>query len=155
MGTFVCSELGPGYDGLLGGVMYCEWCGVCDFIVLLIVEVCADCGGVNVFHVCLIYLGVVFGVCVNVCGVVCCCMLFVYYAWVLWCSGCVGCCDLCLICDACSWRCTNNNNHMVETYSSMGLVMALYDAMIVSFCFPHVLDVSALSICIVCVLLLL
>ena len=53
---------------------------VCDFIVLLIVEVCADYGGVNVFHVCLIYFGVVFGVCVNVCGVV---LLFVYYAWVL------------------------------------------------------------------------
>ena len=40
-------------------------------------------------------------------------------------------------------------DHMVETYSSMGLVMALYVAMIVSFCFPHVVDVSALSICIV------
>ena len=38
---------------------------------------------------------------------------------------------------------------MVETYSSMGLVMALYVVMIVSFCFPHVVDVSALSICIV------
>ena len=37
----------------------------------------------------------------------------------------------------------------VETYSSMGLVMGLYVAMIVSFCFPHVVDVSALSICIV------
>ena len=31
----------------------------------------------------------------------------------------------------------------------MGLVMALYVAMIASFCFPHVVDVSALSICIV------
>ena len=40
-------------------------------------------------------------------------------------------------------------DHMVETYSSMGLVMALYVARIVSFCFPHVVDVSALSICIV------
>ena len=40
-------------------------------------------------------------------------------------------------------------HHMVETYSSIGLVMALYVAMIVSFCFPHVVDVSALSICIV------
>ena len=38
---------------------------------------------------------------------------------------------------------------MVETYSSKGLVMALYVAMIISFCFPHVVDVSALSICIV------
>ena len=40
-------------------------------------------------------------------------------------------------------------DHMVETYSSMGLFMALYVARIVSFCFPHVVDVSALSICIV------
>ena len=46
-------------------------------------------------------------------------------------------------------------DHMVETYSSMGLVMAVYVARIVSFCFPHVVDVSALSICIVFVLLLL
>ena len=35
------------------GVMYCEWFGVCDFVVLSVVEVCADYGGVNVFHVCL------------------------------------------------------------------------------------------------------
>ena len=42
-----------------------------------------------------------------------------------------------------------SSDHMVETYSSMGLVMALYVAMIVSFCFLHVVDVSALSICIV------
>ena len=40
-------------------------------------------------------------------------------------------------------------DHMVETYSSMGLVMVLYVARIVSFCSPHVVDVSALSICIV------
>ena len=40
-------------------------------------------------------------------------------------------------------------DHMVETYSSLGLVMALYVARIVAFCFPHVVDVSALSICIV------
>ena len=40
-------------------------------------------------------------------------------------------------------------HHMVETYSSMGLVMAYYVAMIVSFCFHHAVHVSALSICIV------
>ena len=33
--------------------MYCKWYGVCDFVVLLVVEVCADYGGVNVLHVCL------------------------------------------------------------------------------------------------------
>ena len=42
-----------------------------------------------------------------------------------------------------------SGDHMVETYSSMGLVMALYVARIVSFCSPHVVDVSALIICIV------
>ena len=38
---------------------------------------------------------------------------------------------------------------MVETYSSMDLVMDLYVVMIVSLCFPHVVDVSDLSSCIV------
>ena len=33
--------------------MYSESYGVCDFVVLSVVEVCADYGGVNVFHVCL------------------------------------------------------------------------------------------------------
>ena len=55
--------------------MYGEWYGVCDFVVLSVVEVCADYGGVNVFHVCLNF-GVVYGVFfVNVCGVVCCCCM--------------------------------------------------------------------------------
>ena len=44
---------------------------------LSVVEVCADHGDVNVFHVCLNF-GVIYGVgvCVNVCGVVCvvCCL---------------------------------------------------------------------------------
>ena len=42
-----------------------------------------------------------------------------------------------------------SGDNMVEMYSSMGLVMPVYVARIVSFCFPHVVDVSALSICIV------
>ena len=72
--------------------MYCEWYGVCDFVVLLVVEGCADYGGVNVFLVCLnfdVVYGV--GVCVNVCGVVCvvvCCLFLT--------SGC---------CDVVSWVC--------------------------------------------------
>ena len=43
----------------------------CDFVVLSVIEVCADYAGVNVFHVCLdvcVVYGV--GVCVNVGGVV-------------------------------------------------------------------------------------
>ena len=49
----------------------------------------------------------------------------------------------------CSFLSGASGDHMVETYSSMGNVMALYVARIVSFCFPHVVDVSALNICIV------
>ena len=94
-------------------VMYCEWYGVCDFVVLSVVEVCADYGGVNMFHVCLNF-GVVYGVgvCVNVCVIVCVVVvvcflrLGVVCCVVVWCRGCVGCCDFCLICDACSWTCS-------------------------------------------------
>ena len=42
-----------------------------------------------------------------------------------------------------------SDDHMVETYSSLGFAKALYVESIISFCFPHVVDVSALSICIV------
>ena len=91
----VCSELGQGMTGCSGeccfGVMYCEWYGVCDFVVLSIVELCANYGGVNVFHVCLNF-GVVYGVgvCVNVCGVVCvvvCCLFLTSVC-------CLLCCDV-------------------------------------------------------------
>ena len=54
MGTFVSSELGQGTTGFSGeycfGVMYGEWYGVCDYVVLSVVEVCVDYGGVHVFH---------------------------------------------------------------------------------------------------------
>ena len=76
---------------------------------LSVVEVGADYGGVNVFHVCLNYGGVYgVGVCVNICGVVCVvvCCLFLTYVCYLLCCDVVGCCDFCLICDACSWRCS-------------------------------------------------
>ena len=53
----------------------------------------------------------------------------------------------CVICSLLMFVSDVIGNHMVETYSSMGLVMALYVARIVFFCFPHVVDVSALSIC--------
>ena len=55
----------------------------------------------------------------------------------------------CVICSLLMFVSDAIGDHMVETYSSMGLVMALYVARIVFFCFPHVVDVSALSICIV------
>ena len=55
----------------------------------------------------------------------------------------------CVICSLFMFVCDASGDHMVKMYSNMGLVMVLYVAMIVSFCFPHVVDVSALSICIV------
>ena len=51
-----------------------------------------------------------------------------------------------LTCRCCVFVSAASGDHMVETYLSLGFVMALY---IVSFCFHHVVDVSALSICIV------
>ena len=54
----------------------------------------------------------------------------------------------CVICSLLMFVSNASGDHMMETYSSMGLLMALYVAMIVSFCLPHVVDVSALSICI-------
>ena len=55
----------------------------------------------------------------------------------------------CVICSLLMFVSDASSDHIVETYSSIGLVMALYVAMIVSFCVPHVVDVSALSIGIV------
>ena len=66
-----------------------EWYGVCEFVLLSVVEVCADYGGVNVFHVCLNFVvvcAVGVGVGVKVCVVVCCLFLT---------SGCcLLCCDV-------------------------------------------------------------
>ena len=55
----------------------------------------------------------------------------------------------CVICSLLKFVSDASGDHMVETYSSMGIVMALYVAMIVYLSPPHVVDVSALSICIV------
>ena len=55
----------------------------------------------------------------------------------------------CVICSLLKFVSDASGDQMVETYSSMGLVMALYVEMTVSFCFHHVVNVSALSICIV------
>ena len=42
----------------------------------------------------------------------------------------------CVICSLLMFVSDASGDHMVETYSSMGLVMALYVASIVSFCSP-------------------
>ena len=55
----------------------------------------------------------------------------------------------CVICSLLMFVSDAIGDHMVEMYSSMGLVMTVYVPRIVSFCFPHIVDVGALSICIV------
>ena len=78
----------------------------------------------------------------SVCVSSCRCCVFVHPVAILSAVFCVICSLLMCVSDAIG-------DHMVEAYSSIGLVMALYVARIVPFCFPHVVDVSALSICIV------
>ena len=53
---------------------------------------------------------------------------------------CMTCCLLMLIEDA-------RGDHMEEAYSRAGLMTALYVAMSVSFCLPHLVAVSAFIIC--------
>ena len=50
----------------------------------------------------------------------------------------------CIICSLLMFVSDASGDHMVETYSGMGLVMVLYVARIVSFCFPHVVVVVRL-----------
>ena len=45
----------------------------------------------------------------------------------------------CVICSLVMFVSDASGDHVVETYLSMDLVMALYVARIVSFCFPRVL----------------
>ena len=47
-GTFVCSDLGASTAGCSGefcfGMMYVEWYGDCNFVVISVVEICVDYG---------------------------------------------------------------------------------------------------------------
>ena len=56
------------------------------------------------------------------------------------------CVVFCAICSLLMFVSDASGNHMVETYLSIGLGLALYVASIVSFCFPHAVDGSAFSI---------
>ena len=47
----------------------------------------------------------------------------------------------CVICSLLMYVSDATGDHMVETYSSMGLAMSLYVARFVSFYFSHVVDV--------------
>ena len=71
-------------------------------------------------------------VCVLSCR--CCVFVSVVHPFVILIAVC------CVICSLLMFVSDASGDHMVETYSSMGLVKALYVAMIVSFCFPNVYD---------------
>ena len=74
----------------------------------------------------------------SVCVSSCRCCVFVYVVHLVSILNAV----VCVICSLLMFVSDASGDHMVETYSSMSLVMALYVAMIISFCFPHVVDVS-------------
>ena len=54
---------------------------------------------------------------------------------------------LCTICSLSLFVSDALGDHMVEAYSSTGLVMALYVASMVSLCLPHLVEVRILSMC--------
>ena len=53
----------------------------------------------------------------------------------------------CIFCSFCMFVADAVGDHMVEAYSSVGRITALYVARIVSFCLPHEVPESALIIC--------
>ena len=61
----------------------------------------------------------------------------------------------CTICSLSMFVSDALGDHMVEAYSSTGLVMALYVASMVSLCLPHFVEVRTLSMLMFCVLWLL
>ena len=155
MGVFL-SQFCFKYECCMGHLFVLSWARVrrvyCEWYVCL--NFGTDLASVLLYVVCFLRLG--FGPICDACswrysfmGSVCvsscrCCMFVsvVHPVAILSAVFCVVCSLLMFVSDAIG-------DHVVETYSSMGLVMALYVARIVSFCFPHVVDVSALSICIV------
>ena len=52
----------------------------------------------------------------------------------------------CTICSLSMFVSDALGDHMVEAYSSTGLVMALYVASMVSLCLPHLVEVSMLMV---------
>ena len=55
----------------------------------------------------------------------------------------------CTICSLSKFVSDALGDHMVEAYSSTGMVMALYMASMVSLCLPHLLEVMTLSMLVV------
>ena len=111
--------------------LLCSVVGVWGVVIFVISVLCVD-GGVLLWVIC-VFRRV---------DVVCWCVFVVHPVAILSAVFCVIYSVLMFVSDA-------SGDHTLETYSRMGLVMALYFVSILSFCFPHVDDVSALSICIV------
>ena len=142
--TIVCSEVFRRATGCSGeccfGMIYVEFYGGCNFVMISAVEVCVDYGCVYVFHV----VCVVESCCFMSLGVTCCVMLLcsavgewgvvilVHPVAILSAVFCVICILLMFVSNA-------SGDHIVEMCSSMGLVMALYVASVVSFCFSMLL----------------
>ena len=108
-------------------VLLCSVVGVCGVVIFVLYVMRVVGGGV--------FMG-------NMCGSSCICYVLVsvvHAVAILTEMFCIICVLLMFVSDA-------SGDHMVETYLSMGLVLALYVASIVSFCIPHVVDVSALIV---------
>ena len=60
-------------------------------------------------------------------------------------SGCYSESSVCTICSLSIFVSHALGDHMVEAYSSTGLVMALYVVSMVSLCLPHLVKVRTLS----------
>ena len=120
------------------------WCSAVGewVVVIFVLSVMRVVGGVPLWVECVFRR--VNGVCL-LCVCVCCVFVSVVHPVVILSAVFCVICSLLMLC----LMLLASGDNMVESYSSIGLVMALYVVMIVSFCFPHVVDVSALSICIV------
>ena len=79
----------------------------------------------------------------SVCVSSCRWCVFVHTVVIIIALFCVTCSLLMFVADA-------NVDHMMETYSSMGLVIALYVARIVSLCFPMLLMCFEYRYCLTC-----
>ena len=65
---------------------------------------------------------------------------------VMYASGCYFKSSVCTICGLSMFVSDALGDHMVEAYSSTGLVMALYVASMVSLCLPHLVEVRSMLI---------
>ena len=67
-------------------------------------------------------------------------------------SGCYSKSSFFTICSLSMFISNALGDHMVEAYSSTGLVMALYVSIMLSLCLPHLVKVRTLSMLLFCVL---